>query len=73
MKPSNKTVKALLIKGLNPFIVKRSEPEPHYELHFSDHVEFWTFDNKKIGESNIEKYKRDDSHSKPLRSRDKNG
>jgi hypothetical protein len=50
-------------------IIKRDTPEkvimddgsitwieihPHYELHFEERVEFWTLDNEKLGESNVE-------------------
>lgn len=33
-------------------IFRREEPEPHYEVHYSDRVEFWDLEfNKKLGES----------------------
>jgi hypothetical protein len=37
-------------------IFKRTEPEPHYEVHFDKHVEFWTLEGKKLGESKVEEY-----------------
>ena len=36
-------------------IVKREKSQPHYELHFKEHVEFWTVHGK-IGESQVEVY-----------------
>ena len=38
-------------------IIKRSEPESHYELHFRDRVEFWTPEGKKLGVSKVEEVK----------------
>ena len=35
-------------------IVKRAKPIPHYELHYPNHVEFWTLDDVKLGESKVE-------------------
>jgi len=34
-------------------LVHRENPIPHYELHFQEHVEFWTVHGK-IGESQVE-------------------
>jgi len=38
-------------------IVRRDAPEPHFEVHFDDRVEFWTLDGKKLGESKVEEVK----------------
>lgn len=35
-------------------IIKREEPEPHYELHLSDKVKFITLEGKNLGESIVE-------------------
>ena len=36
-------------------IIKRCKPQPHLEVHFNDHVEFWTEDGTvKTGESQVE-------------------
>ena len=43
-------------------IISRTEPEPHCELHFDKHVEFWSLDGRKIGESRV--YKHDDIKDK---------
>jgi len=34
-------------------VITRSEPQTHYEVHFNRHVEFWTLDGEKIGESKV--------------------
>lgn len=34
-------------------IIKRDEPEPHYEFHFDKRVDFITIEEKKIGTSKI--------------------
>ena len=34
-------------------IVTRHDPEPHYEVHYAEHVEFWTVDGRKLGESPV--------------------
>jgi len=34
-------------------IIKREDPEPHYELHFDKRVDFVTLDGKKIGSSRV--------------------
>lgn len=41
---------------MTPYIIKRYKPEPHYELHYTDPVEFWTLDGRKLGESKVEKH-----------------
>jgi len=39
-------------------IVKRTEPDEHYEVHFDDRVEFWNMDfTIKQGESKVEEVK----------------
>jgi len=38
-------------------IIKRSAPEPHYELHYTDRVVFVTLEGKVLGESKVESYK----------------
>lgn len=35
------------------FIVKRDLPEPHYEVHLENKVEFRKLDGTKIGESKV--------------------
>jgi len=35
-------------------IFHRYKPQPHYEVHFDKHVEFWTLDGEKLGESKVE-------------------
>jgi hypothetical protein len=35
-------------------MIRREEPEPHYELHFDKRVEFWTLDGRKLGQSKVE-------------------
>jgi len=42
-------------KGNPLLIVKREDPEPHFEVHFDRHVEFWNLEGKKIGESKVHK------------------
>jgi hypothetical protein len=37
-------------------IIRRDEPEPHYELHYDKHVDFVTLDGKKLGSSKVEQY-----------------
>jgi hypothetical protein len=38
----------------NPLlIVKREDPEPHFEVHFDRSVEFWNLKGEKIGESKV--------------------
>jgi hypothetical protein len=37
-------------------IIPRSDPEPHYELHFDDHVDFVTLDGKLLLRSKVEQY-----------------
>jgi hypothetical protein len=37
-------------------IIRRSEPEPHYELHYDKRVDFVTLDGKKLGSSKVEPY-----------------
>ena len=37
-------------------IIPRSEPEPHYELHFDNHVDFVTLDGKLLLRSKVEQY-----------------
>jgi hypothetical protein len=38
-------------------IIKRTEPDEHYEVHYNDRVEFWSMDMKtKQGESKVEVY-----------------
>jgi hypothetical protein len=37
-------------------IIPRSDPEPHYELHFDDHVDFVTLDGKLLLRSKVEPY-----------------
>jgi len=34
-------------------IVRRSEPEPHYEVHFDRRVEFRALDGRMIGSSKV--------------------
>ena len=34
-------------------IVKREDPEPHYELHFDKRVDFVTLSGKKIDSSKV--------------------
>ncbi len=42
----------------NPRAIReRLEPEPHMEVVFWDRVEFWSFKDKKIGESKIHAYR----------------
>ena len=45
-----KTKKKILL------IVKRENPEPHYELHFDESVEFWTIDGRHLKTSKVEPY-----------------
>lgn len=35
-------------------IYKRTDPTPHYALHFDNHVECWTLDGKLLKRSNVE-------------------
>lgn len=37
-------------------IIKRAEPEPHYEVHFNDHVEFRQLDGTLLGKSKVYDY-----------------
>jgi len=42
----------------NPLlIVKREEPEPHFEVHFDKSVEFWNLKGEKIGSSKVHSVK----------------
>jgi hypothetical protein len=42
---------------LPSFIIKRTEPDNHFEVHYRDRVEFWSIDmRKKLGESKVEVY-----------------
>jgi hypothetical protein len=36
-------------------IIKREEPEPHYEIHYKDRVDFVTLKGKKLGSSEVHK------------------
>lgn len=38
-------------------ILKRNKPKPHYEIHFVKHVEYWTLDGEKLGETEVETVK----------------
>ena len=38
-------------------VVRRTEPKPHYEVHFDKRVEFWALDGAKLGESKVEQVK----------------
>ena len=37
-------------------IIKRTEPEPHYELHYDKRVDFVTLEGKFLGSSKVEAY-----------------
>jgi len=37
-------------------IIKRTEPSLHFEVHFTDRVEFWNLANRKTGESKVHPY-----------------
>lgn len=37
-------------------IIKRTEPEPHYELHFDKRVDFVSLEGKLLGSSPVEAY-----------------
>jgi len=34
-------------------IFHRTDPYPHMEIHFIDHVEFWDYNDIKCGESKV--------------------
>jgi hypothetical protein len=46
----------IIIKDKVLLIVNRTDPTPHFEVHFDDRVEFWNLKNQKIGESKVEPY-----------------
>ena len=41
------------MKETPSLILHRLVPYPHMELHYSDRVEFWDYNDKKIGESKV--------------------
>ena len=40
--------------------IRREEPEPHYEVHYDDRVEFMTLDGVRLGVSKVHTVDTDD-------------
>ena len=38
-------------------IITRKKPVPHLEVHYADHVEFWSREGKLISRHGVEVYK----------------